>query len=87
MVNMTSCSELEEETDEEAASKENCSGETDKNVASLEAMPICLNWGQIFNLPNERCQHMVISLQHLEIYAERVKGVINARNTRPMCLL
>jgi len=42
-VNMTSCSELEEETNEEGVSKQNCSGEMDKIVATLEAMPICLN--------------------------------------------
>jgi len=43
--NMTSCLELEEETDEEGVSKENCSEETNKIVATLEAMPVCLNWG------------------------------------------
>jgi len=43
MVNMTSCSELEEETNKEGISKEDCSRETDKLVAALEAMPICLN--------------------------------------------
>jgi len=42
-VNMTSCSELEEETDEEGVSKENCSGEIDKIAAAVEAMVICLN--------------------------------------------
>jgi len=42
-VNMRSCSELEEETDEEGVSMENCSGETDKTVAALDAMLICLN--------------------------------------------
>jgi len=43
VVNMTSCSELEEAIDEERANKENCSGEMDKTVAALEAMPICMN--------------------------------------------
>ena len=75
-VNMISCFELEEETDKEGASKKNCSGERDKTVATLKAMPICLNWGQIFGLPNETHQHKVIALQHPEIYAERVKGVV-----------
>jgi len=59
---VTSYLELEEETNEEAVSKENCSKETDKTVAALEAMPVCLNWGQVFSLPNETCQHMVIAL-------------------------
>jgi len=67
---------LEEETNEQGASKENCLGEMNKTVAALEAMPICLNWGQIFSLPNKTRQHVVIALQHPEIYAEKVKGVI-----------
>jgi len=36
-INMTSCSELEEETNEEGVSKENCSGEMDETVVALEA--------------------------------------------------
>jgi len=36
---MTSCSEVEEETDEEGSSEENYSGETNKTVAALEATP------------------------------------------------
>ena len=70
---MASCFELEEETDEDGVSKENCSGETDKIVTALEAMAICLNWGHIFSLPNETHEHMVIALQYPEIYAKRVK--------------
>jgi len=42
-VNMTSCSNLEEEINEEGVIKENCSKEIDKTVATLEAMPACLN--------------------------------------------
>jgi len=83
---MTSCSKLEEETDEEGVSKENCSGETDKTVAALEAMLICLNWGQIFSLPNETCQHMVIALKHLEVYAEKVKGAAEMSCTLVQCV-
>jgi len=82
---MTSCSELEEETDEEGVSKENCSGETDKIVVALEAMPICLNWRQIFSLPNETRQHMVIAFQHPEIYGERVKSVVKMSETPVQC--
>ena len=44
-INMTSCSELEKETYEKHVSNENCSGEIDKTMAALKAMPICLNWG------------------------------------------
>jgi len=85
MVNMTSCSELEEEIDEEGVRKENYSRETDKIVAALEAMLVCLNWGQIFSLPNEIHQHTVITLQHLEIYIERVKGAVEVAETPVQC--
>jgi len=37
---MTSDFKVEEETDEEGGNKENCSGDKDKTMASLEAMPI-----------------------------------------------
>ena len=48
-------------------------------------MPICLNWWQIFSFPNEMCQHMVIALQHPEIYAEKVKGAIDMSETPAQC--
>ena len=76
MLNMTWCFEFEEETNDEGVSKENFSGKADKIVDALNAMPICLNCEQIFSLPNETCQHMVIALQHPEIYAEKVKGAV-----------
>jgi len=82
---MTSCSELEEETDEEGISKKNCSREMNKTVAALKALPICLNWGQIFSFPNETRQHMVIALQHSEIYAEKVKGAVEMSETPVQC--
>jgi len=44
-ITMTSCSETEEEMDEEDSNKENCSWETDKTVGTLEAMSIHLNCG------------------------------------------
>jgi len=45
VVNMALCSEVEEETDEENGRQKNSSGETDKTVAALEAMPMRLNCG------------------------------------------
>ena len=80
-VNMTSCSEVEEETDKEDGRKEDCSRETDKTVASLEAMPIHLNWAHIFSLPNDTRQYMVVTLQHPEIHADKVKGVVEMSYT------
>jgi len=82
---MTSCSEVEEETDEEGDSKENCSGETEKTVATLEAMPIRLNWRKIFSLPNKKHEYMVVVLQHPEFYAERVKGVAEISKAPVQC--
>jgi len=49
-VNMTSCFEVEEESDER---HENSLGEIEKTLAALEAILVHLNWEQIFNLPNK----------------------------------
>jgi len=43
IVNMTSCSEVEEEKDEEDGTLVNSSGEMDKILAALKAMPVYLN--------------------------------------------
>jgi len=50
---MTSCFEVEEGPDEEDGWQENSSGETNKTMAALESMPMLLNWGQIFSMPDE----------------------------------
>jgi len=63
-VNMTSCSEVKEEADEEDGRQENSSVEMDRTMDALKALPICLNWGKIFSLPDETHQHMVIALKH-----------------------
>ena len=73
---MTSCFEAEEETDKEGGSKENFPRETDMTTVILEAMPMRLNWEHIFSLPNATLQHMVDALQHPEIYADKVKSVV-----------
>ena len=52
-VNMTSCSKVEEVTTEDDGRKGNSSGEKDKTVAALDAIPICLNWGQVLSSPDE----------------------------------
>jgi len=66
---MTSSFEVEGESNER---QENSLGEIDKTLATLEAIPAHLNWGQIFNLPNETHQHMVIALKHLELFSDKV---------------
>jgi len=80
-INIASCSEVEDDTDEEGVGKENYSGETNKTVATLEAMPMRLNLGHIFSLSNDTCKHMVVALQPLQTNADRVKGVTEMPET------
>jgi len=68
-INMTSGFELKEESDER---QENSLGEIDKTLAALEVVPVHLIWGQIFKLRNTTDQHMVKSLKHLELIADRI---------------
>ena len=75
---MSSCSKVEEETNEE----ENSPREMGKTWVALEAKLICLNCDQIFSLPNETQQHMVITLKHLELYADKVKGAEEMRHSQ-----
>jgi len=70
-VNMTSYSKVEE-TDEEGGNRENFLGKRDKTMAALEAMPMCLNWGKIFSIPDKSCQHMVVALKHPKLCADKV---------------
>jgi len=72
---MTSCSKVEEETNKEDDRQENSLREIEKTLSALEAIPIHLNWGQIFSFSNQTRQHMVATLQHPEIYVDKVKGV------------
>jgi len=73
-VNMTSCSEIEEEIGRwqqgELPKKDG------RNYGYLEAMPMCMNWGHIFSLPNETHQHMVVAFQHPQIYTDKVMGIV-----------
>jgi len=68
-VNMTSCFEVEEELDER---QDNSLCEIDNTLAALEAIPVRLNWGQIFSLPNKMRQYMLIALKHPELVADKV---------------
>jgi len=66
---MTSCFEVKEESDKR---QENSLREIDKTLATLEAIPVRLNWGQIFSPPNEMHQHMVTALKHPELFSDKV---------------
>jgi len=49
-IDMILCSEVKEETDDDDVRQVNSPGDMDKTLAALEAIPKCLNWGQIFSL-------------------------------------
>ena len=74
-VNMTSCSELEEEEDEGSDGQEESPQLADKTLTILKALPSHMGWGQIFCLPHEMRQHVIAALQHPEIYADKIKDV------------
>jgi len=71
-VNITSCFEVEEESDKEDGRHENSLGEIDKTLAALEAILVHLNWGQIINLPDDIRQHMVGTLKHPNVITDKV---------------
>jgi len=73
-VNMTSCYELENEEDEKEAKLEKPPKNDGEALTSLEALPICDDWRQIFNLPKEIRQQIVAALQHLKLYVDKVKS-------------
>jgi len=74
-VNMTSCSELEEEENEGSNRRGESLQVADKTLTVLEALPPRMGWGQIFYLPDEMCQHVVVALQYPELYADKIKDV------------
>jgi len=74
---MTSCFEVEEESDER---HENSLCEIDKTLAALEAILVRLNWGKIYSLPNEMHQHMVIALKHPVFFSNKVNWAILREN-------
>jgi len=71
-----SCSEVEGEIDEGDGRQGNFPREIDKNWAALEVMTVCLNWGQIFSLADEMCQHMLPTLKHIELFTNNVNWVV-----------
>ena len=72
---MTSCYEMEDEEEgDEDQPKE--SSEHEKRVLTIpKALLACMDWRQILNLSEEVHQHIVVALQHLELYADEVKDV------------
>jgi len=74
-VNMTLCSELEEEEDEGSDGQEESPRVVDKTLTILEVLPARMGWGQIFYLLDQMCQHVVAILQQPEFYADKIKDV------------
>jgi len=62
-VNMASCSEVEEEIGEANGRQENFLAKIDNILAALEAIPVRLNWGQIFSLPDEMRKDMAAAMK------------------------
>jgi len=74
-VNMTSCYEMK---DEEEGDENKLEKSLENKVRALtipEAFLACMDWRQILNLSEEVHQHIVVALQHLELYADEVKDV------------
>jgi len=71
---MTSCYELENEEDEKEAKLEKPPKNDGEALTSLEALPVCDDWRQIFSLPKEIRQQIVASLQHPKLYVDKVKS-------------
>ena len=76
---MVSCSELEDEDDEDdvhADVQQAASLRTDKKViAVVEVLPKHMSWKQIFHLPEETHEQVVVALHHAKLYVDKVKAV------------
>ena len=71
---MTSCYKME---DEEEGDEDKLEKDSENEVRALtisEAFSACMAWRQILNLLEVR-QHIVVALQHPELYADKVKDV------------
>ena len=74
-INMTSCYEMEDEEERANEKQQNSSEGDDKTITLLEALPRCTDQRQIFNLPEEICQHVIVALQQPKLYVNKVKDV------------
>ena len=76
---MVSCSELEDEDVEEdvqAVVQEAAAPNTDdKIIAILKGLPEHMSWKQIFHLPEELREQVVVTLHHAMLFVDKVKAV------------
>jgi len=70
---MTSCYEMEDEEEGDENKLEKSSENEVRALTIPEALPACMGWRQILNLLEEVRQQIVVALQHLELYADKVK--------------
>ena len=70
---MTSCYEMEDEEEGDEEKLKKYSESEEKTLTILQALLASTDWRQIFNFPEEICQHVVVAMQHPELYAEKVK--------------
>ena len=72
---MSSCYEMEDKEEDDEDKLKESSGNEVRTLAIPEAFPACMDWRQIFNLPQEVRQHTVVALQLPELYTDKVKDV------------
>ena len=72
---MTSCYETEGEENGDEHEQKKSTKDDDKTLTAFETLPACMDLRQIFNLPEEVHQHVVVALHHPELYADKVKDV------------
>jgi len=76
---MVSCSELEDENSEEDVQEDvqevYALSADDKVLVVLEVLSERMSWKQIFHLPEEMREQVVIALYHVKLYADKVKAV------------
>ena len=76
---MASCSQLEDEEDEEHAQedaqKASSSNTNDRVLIVFEALLECMSQKEIFQLPEEMREQVVATKRHAKSYANKVKEV------------
>jgi len=72
---MIFCYEMEDEEESDEGKLEKPSENEERALTTPEALPTCMDWRQILDLSEEVRQHIIVALQHPELYADKVKDV------------
>ena len=70
---MTFCYEIEDEEEGDEDKLGKSSENEERALTILEPFAASMDWRQILKLPEELHQHIVVALQHSELYADKVK--------------